>query len=57
MIGFPLVVLAAMISATLSMVSGTLNVFANVFTYDIFKAMRPAASDRSMMRAGTAPSC
>lgn len=44
--------LAAMISATLSMVSGTLNVFANVFTYDIFKAMRPAASDRSMMRAG-----
>lgn len=44
--------LAAMISATLSMVSGTLNVFANVFTYDIFKAMRPAASDRSMMRVG-----
>lgn len=44
--------LAAMISATLSMVSGTLNVFANVFTYDIFKAMRPNASDRSMMRAG-----
>ncbi len=46
--------LAAMISATLSLVSGTLNVFANVFTYDIFKAFRPAASDRSMMRAGRA---
>ncbi len=44
--------LAAMISATLSMVSGTLNVFANVFTYDIFKAVRPKASDKSMMRAG-----
>lgn len=44
--------LAAMISATLSMVSGTLNVFANVFTYDIYKAVRPAASDRSLMRAG-----
>ena len=44
--------LAAMISATLSMVSGTLNVFANVFTYDVFKALRPAASDRSMMRVG-----
>ena len=44
--------LAAMISATLSMVSGTLNVFANVFTCDIYKALRPEASDRSMMRAG-----
>ena len=44
--------LAAMISATLSMVSGTLNVFANVFTYDIYKAVKPNASDRSMMRAG-----
>jgi SSS family solute:Na+ symporter len=28
--------IAAMMSATLSMVSGTLNVFANVFTYDIY---------------------
>ena len=44
--------LAAMISATLSLVSGVLNVFANVFTYDIFKAFRPAASDKSMIRVG-----
>ena len=46
--------LAAMISATLSMVSGTLNVFANVFTYDIFKAFRPSASDKTLMKTGRA---
>ena len=44
--------LAAMISATLSLVSGTLNVFANVFTYDIFKTFRRSANDKSMMRTG-----
>jgi len=44
--------MAAMLSATMSMVSGTLNVFANVFTYDIFKAIRPKASDKSLMRVG-----
>lgn len=44
--------LAAMISATLSLVSGTLNVFANVFTYDIFKAFRPSASDKTLMKTG-----
>lgn len=44
--------LAAMISATLSTVSGTLNVFANVFTYDIFRAFRPAASDKSLINVG-----
>lgn len=44
--------LAAMISATLSMVSSTLNVFANVFTYDIFKTFRPLASDKKLMKVG-----
>ena len=44
--------MAAMLSATMSMVSGTLNVYANVFTYDIFKPLRPAASDRTLMRVG-----
>ena len=44
--------LAAMISATLSTVSGTLNVFANVFAYDIFKVLKPKASDTSLIRVG-----
>lgn len=44
--------LAAMISATLSTVSGTLNVFANVFSYDIFRAFRPGASDRLLIIVG-----
>ncbi len=44
--------MAAMLSATMSMVSGTLNVYANVFTYDIFKSMRPKASDKTLMTAG-----
>ena len=46
------VMLAAMISATLSCVSGTLNVYANVFTYQIYGAARPDASDRSLIKAG-----
>lgn len=44
--------LAAMISATLSTVSGTLNVFANVFTYDIFRTVRPGSSDRLLILVG-----
>ncbi len=44
--------MAAMLSATMSMVSGTLNVYANVFTYDIFKSMRPKSSDRTLMKVG-----
>lgn len=44
--------MAAMLSATMSMVSGTLNVYANVFTYDIFKPLRPNASDRTLMTVG-----
>ncbi|MDF9825965.1 SSS family solute:Na+ symporter [Ereboglobus sp. PH5-10] len=44
--------MAAMLSATMSMVSGTLNVYANVFTYDIFKSLRPQSTDRTLMRVG-----
>lgn len=46
------VMLAAMISATLSCVSGTLNVFANVFTYDIYGRNHPGISDRKKITVG-----
>lgn len=46
------VMLAAMVSATLSCVSGTLNVYANVFTYDIYNAKHPEASDAKLIRIG-----
>ena len=46
------VMLAAMISATLSCVSGTLNVFANVFTYDIYGVKHPEATDRRKISIG-----
>jgi Na+/proline symporter len=49
--------LAAMISATLSTVSGTLNVYANVFTFDIYKACRPAASEKCLMHVGRSFTC
>jgi len=44
--------LAAMISATMSTVSGTLNVFANVVTYDFYRPVRPLSSERTLMRVG-----
>lgn len=44
--------IAAMISATLSMVSGTLNVFANVFTCDLYLPSRPQATEREKIRVG-----
>ncbi|MBO5771932.1 MAG: sodium:solute symporter [Alistipes sp.] len=46
------VMLAAMVSATLSTVSGTLNVFANVFTYDIYGYRNPQASDKRLISVG-----
>lgn len=46
------VMLAAMISATLSCVSGTLNVFANVFTYDIYCAKRPDTPQKKQIAIG-----
>ncbi len=46
------VMLAAMISATLSCVSGTLNVYANVFTYQIYGAAHPEANDQKLIKIG-----
>lgn len=46
------VMLAAMISATLSCVSGTLNVFANVFTYDIYCRKHTDIADTSKIKVG-----
>ncbi len=46
------VMLAAMISATLSCVSGTLNVFANVFTYNIYCKKHPDISDQKKISVG-----
>ena len=44
--------LAAMISATMSTVSGTLNVFANVVTYDFYRPVRPLSSEKTLMSVG-----
>ena len=46
--------LAAMLSATMSNVSGTLNVYANVFTYEIWEPLRRrrGVDEKSRMRAG-----
>ena len=44
--------IAAMISATLSMVSGTLNVFANVFTCDLYLPRHPQATEKQKVRVG-----
>lgn len=46
------VMLAAMISATLSCVSGTLNVFAGVFTNNIYCRKRPDASEMTKIQVG-----
>ncbi len=46
------VMLAAMVSATLSCVSGTLNVFANVFTYNIYSKKHPDISDQKKISVG-----
>jgi len=46
------VMLAAMISATLSCVSGTLNVYANVFTYQIYGHSHPDAKDHKLIKVG-----
>ena len=54
MAGMVGMMLAAMLSATLSNVSGTLNVYANVYTYEIWgrKSRNSAASERERIRAG-----
>jgi Na+/proline symporter len=44
--------IAAMMSATLSLVSGTLNVFANVFTCDLYLPRHPEATEAQKIRVG-----
>lgn len=44
--------LAAMLSATLSNVSGTLNVYANVYTYEIWGGRHKDATEKQRIRAG-----
>lgn len=46
------VMLAAMVSATMSTVSGTLNVYANVFTYEIWGVNHPGETERKKIRIG-----
>lgn len=44
--------MAAMFSATASMISSQLNVFSGVLTHDIYRPLRTAVSDRDLLRAG-----
>lgn len=54
MTGMVGMMMAAMLSATLSLVSGTINVFANVFTYEIWGGMKKnaGASEKRKIKAG-----
>jgi Na+/proline symporter len=51
-IGMVGMMMAAMFSATASMISSQLNVFSGVLTHDIYRPMRKAMSDRSLLQAG-----
>jgi solute:Na+ symporter, SSS family len=44
--------MAAMFSATASMISSQLNVFSGVLTHDIYKPLRHSLSDAQLLRAG-----
>jgi Na+/proline symporter len=44
--------MAAMFSATASMISGQLNVFSSVLTHDIYRPLRNAVNDKSLLAAG-----
>ncbi len=46
------IVAAAMLAALMSTVAGALNSIATVFCYDIYKPMRPNASDRNLIIVG-----
>lgn len=46
------IVAAAMLAALMSTVAGALNSIATVFCYDIYKPMRPNASDRNLILVG-----
>jgi len=51
-IGMVGLMLAAMFSATASMVSSQLNVFSGVLTHDIYKPLAKASTAKSLLRAG-----
>jgi len=44
--------MAAMISATTSMIDSMLNVFAGVFTHDIYRSVNPYASEKKLVNVG-----
>ena len=44
--------MAAMFSATASMISGQLNVFSGVLTHDIYRPLRKAVNDKHLLAAG-----
>lgn len=46
------VVIAAMLAALMSTVSGSLNSIATLFSYDIYRRFRPHADDRHLVRVG-----
>jgi len=51
-IGMIGLMMAAMFSATASMISSQLNVFSGVLTHDIYRPLRKAVTDRGLLRAG-----
>jgi len=46
------IVIAALLAALMSTVSGALNSIATLFSYDIYKRFKPAADDRHLVRIG-----
>lgn len=44
--------MAAMLSATMSMIDSMLNVYAGVFTYDVYKAHNPHSSEKKLVNVG-----
>ena len=51
-IGMVGLMMAAMFSATASMISGQLNVFSGVLTHDIYRPLRKAITDKQLLAAG-----
>jgi len=51
-IGVKGVVVAAMLAALMSTVSGALNSIATVFCFDIYKPLRPKTSEKKLLRVG-----
>ena len=51
-VGMRGVVVAALLAALMSTVSGALNSIATLFSYDIYKRFKPAADDRHLIRVG-----